>query len=369
MAVMWKRDELGIPSFWALQSAGWIGLYVLVILAGLPYLQQEPYVLRDSTIVCVTWLLASCLLRPICRALLQRHHTWFSIGLRALAWSAALAVAGSVIDLSLIMLVQSLNRMDLAHLARASVQSLIVLFFWCTLYLSIKQWHRSAQEKQRLLRAESDAREAKLNALRYQLNPHFLFNSLSALSTLVLEGETLRANRMIEQISDLLRSSLENDMRLEVPLSEEIAFATQYLAIEQTRMGERLQLDLAISSDTLDAAVPSMLLQPLAENAVRHGLAPLVEGGHLSIRSSLLNERLKIVVRNSGARNGDDPILGNGNGRRGVGLANTVERLKGLYGNDYHFDLQWLDSGGCEINLDLPFRKIVHEAEQQPCEP
>jgi two-component system, LytTR family, sensor kinase len=131
-------------------------------------------------------------------------------------------------------------------------------------------------------------------------------------------------------------------------------------------MADRLQLDLAIAPDTVDAAVPSMLLQPLAENAIRHGLAPLVEGGRLAIRSWLLGARLRIVIGNSGARNAFDTLQPEPS-RRGVGLANTAERLKGLYGDDYRVELQRPDSGGCEIHLDLPFRKLVNHMEEQAC--
>jgi two-component system sensor histidine kinase AlgZ len=238
------------------------------------------------------------------------------------------------------------------------VRCCLLLFFWCNLYFSIKQWQRSAQERERLSRAEADAREAKLNALRYQLNPHFLFNSLSALSTLVQDGDGSRANRMIEQIADLLRASLAKDVRLEVALSEEMAFSEQNLAVEQTRMGERLQVQLAISPETLDASVPTMLLQPLVENAIRHGVAPLVGGGRIAIHSHLVDAHLQIVIQNSGDCSRYRTV-NQDESRQGIGIANTVERLEGLYGADYRFDLQWLDSGDCEVTLELPFRKVA----------
>jgi two-component system sensor histidine kinase AlgZ len=149
----------------------------------------------------------------------------------------------------------------------------------------------------------------------------------------------------------------------EVTLSQEMAFTRRYLAIEQTRLGERLQLDLAIPSETLDALVPSMLLQPLVENAVRHGVVPLVQGGRITIASALRVDRLEIVIGNSGTRNGETQNQ-NGNG---IGLRNTIERLKALYGDDHRFTLQWPEAGGCQVIIDLPFRRIAQNVEEVTC--
>jgi len=231
--------------------------------------------------------------------------------------------------------------------------SFFILFMWCSLYFSIKQWQQSNMEKERLLRAESELRETRLLALRYQLNPHFLFNSLNAVSTLVLDGNGPAATRMLAQIGDLLRTSLDSEVTAEVTLSQELAFTEGYLAIEQTRLGGRLKIDLAVPLETRDALVPSMLLQPLVENAVRYGVAPLIEGGWIAIKSALRADRLRIVIGNSGRR-GEGEQKKNGNG---IGLGNTAERLKTLYGTDFEFSLGWPEAGGCEVVLELPIRR------------
>ena len=217
-----------------------------------------------------------------------------------------------------------------------------------------EQLRQSAMERERLLRAEAEAREARLSALRYQLNPHFLFNSLNAVSTLVLEGNAPAATLMLAQIGELLRTTLDSEALPEVPLSLEIASAQRYLAIEQTRLGDRLRVDLSISAETFDALVPNMLLQPLVENAVRHGIATLVEGGVIAIHSKLKNTQLQIVVKNSGNRG--TAFSAQHKPGSGIGLTNTAERLKALYGTDHRFDLGWPESGGCEVTVELPFR-------------
>jgi len=195
------------------------------------------------------------------------------------------------------------------------------------------------------------------------LNPHFLFNSLNAVSTLVLDGNAPAATQMLAQIGELLRTSLDNEVLPEVSLSQEMAFTERYLAIEQTRLGERLHVDLTISPDTWDALVPSMLLQPLVENAVLHGVVPMVEGGRLAIESELYQNRLQIVIRNSGPRR----VEKQKDNVNGIGLNNTVERLRALYGMNHKFLLEWPDAGGCRVTVELPFRKAANPQEAFAC--
>jgi len=255
------------------------------------------------------------------------------------------------------------HKMNWAGLVANSVQFAFVFFMWCNLYFSIKQWQQSAQERDRLLYAETEAREARLRALRYQLNPHFLFNSLNAVSTLVLDGNAPAATGMLAQIAEFLRTSLDDDVMPEVALSQEMAFTQQYIAIEQTRLGDRLQIDFAIPSETLDALVPSMLLQPLIENAVRYGVAPLVEGGRISVESGRYEDLLRIVIRNSGRR----VIERQKDGHNGIGQSNTAERLKTLYGTNHRFLQTWPEAGGCEVTVELPFHSTAHPHDSLPC--
>jgi two-component system sensor histidine kinase AlgZ len=168
---------------------------------------------------------------------------------------------------------------------------------------------------------------------------------------------------MLAQIGELLRTSLDKEVMPEVTLSQEMAFTERYLAIEQTRLGERLQVALAIPPETLDAQVPSMLLQPLVENAVRHGISPLIEGGTVAIESELCAGRLRIVICNSGRR-GAKRQNENGNG---IGLSNAAERLKTLYGDDHHLSVEWPEAGGCEVTVELPFRTAAKRQEALAC--
>lgn len=361
---MLEQDELRLPSFWQLQLAGSMGLYLLVLLSLLPYLNREE--LRHQTIFCGTVFLASFLLRPICRSLFRRSLSWLVFEIHAFGWSAALgAIATFVSELVKLRAVWRIWPNFLENWLPFSV----VFFLWCTLYFSIKQWQQAAREReqlvrerQRLLQAESEAREARLSSLRYQLNPHFLFNSLNAVSTLVLAGKTASATRMLAQIGELLRTTLDSNVLPEIPLSQEIVFIEQYLAIEQTRLGNRLRVEVQVSPETLDAMVPTMLLQPLVENAVRHGVAPAVEGGTIVIGSAIGADCLRITITNSTlGTNGLSPP--NDKASTGIGLTNTAERLRVLYGESHQFTLQSTQAGECQVTIEIPLRKAVATVE------
>jgi LytS/YehU family sensor histidine kinase len=302
--------------------------------------------------------LGSCALRPFCRRLRQ-SQSWIAFELKA---AAAAVVTSIPVACAACLILESFEHVPWHALVAVSMWSWFILFIWCSLYFSIKQWQQSSQERERLLRVETEVREARLLALRYQLNPHFLFNSLNAVSTLVLDGNAHAATRMLAQIGDLLRTSLDSEVTAEVTLSQELAFTEGYLAIEQTRLGERLKIDMAVPMETRDALVPSMLLQPLVENAIRYGVAPLIEGGWIAIKSALDGDRLRIVVGNSGRREGEQKKNGNG-----IGLGNTAERLKTLYGANFEFSLGWPEAGGCEVVLELPLRRTGSLLEASPC--
>lgn len=357
MRLMANRDDPRFLGFWRMQVMGWTAFYLLVLLAVLPYRSQEQ--LRAQTIGCAAMFLASCSLHPVCRSLQGQSLSWMAREFRALLWSAAAGAAASFLAELAIVRVVRLVWVDLLF---NYVQFTVVLFLWCTLYFGVKQWQQSVQERERLLRAENDVREARLTALRYQLNPHFLFNSLNAVSTLVLDGDAHRATSMLAQISDLLRTSLECEAPSEIPLSQEIALTELYLTIERTRLGERLQVHFAIPPEALDALVPSMVLQPLVENAVRHGVAALVEGGRIAISAGLAGGRLRIVLRNQSPRG---PRQGEPAG--GIGLHNTRERLRALYGANQILSLTWPEAGVCEVTLELPFRRALEGKEVPVC--
>src|SRR5215468_817601 len=194
--------------------------------------------------------------------------------------------------------------------------------------------------------------QAQLQALKMQLHPHFLFNTLHAISSL-MRRDVEAAERMITLLSDLLRLTLENAGEQETSLRQELEFLERYLEIEQTRFRDRLQVKLDIEPETLDARVPNLILQPLVENAVRHGISPRAAPGLIEISARRYKNKLELQISDDG--------VGLPDGKRaqikeGVGLANTRARLEQLYGADYRFDLNNQEKGGLAVCLTIPFR-------------
>jgi len=191
--------------------------------------------------------------------------------------------------------------------------------------------------------------------LRYQLNPHFLFNTLNAISTLVLEQQTELANRMVTRLSSFLRYSLDNDPMQKVTLKQELAALQLYLDIEKVRFEERLSLEVDVSNEALEALIPSLLLQPLVENAIKYGIARAEEGGHLRIAARVFAGDLLLELADDGP--GTELINGEIPGSNGVGLRNTRERLLELYGSQHSFRLSHTEPHGLTISIRIPFKK------------
>jgi LytS/YehU family sensor histidine kinase len=209
-----------------------------------------------------------------------------------------------------------------------------------------------------------------------QLNPHFLFNTLNAIAELIHRNPET-ADEMVTQLSDMLRTTLEQTGVGEVTLKQELDFLERYLAIERTRMGSRLQIEMHIAPETLDARVPNMLLQPLVENAVKHGIAPTAAGGRITIEASRDNGSLCLNVLDTGRGLPVGWYENNGNGKgvslvsrkkTGVGLANTRARLAHLYGEQGSFDLRSASPHGVAVRIRIPFREsnLDHDPDQEP---
>jgi two-component system LytT family sensor kinase len=331
-------------------------MYVLLIVAALPHL-REPAILSYNTVGCVMAFCASLLLRPICRRV---YEHWFGnwVVLETLAFGLSL-IGGTIVTFCCQLVVFGIGNFRWSNWFLSGVQLSMILFFWCTLYFSLKQRKRINQELERNHRAEDEAREARLNALQYQLNPHFLFNALNAVSTLILEKREVDATQMISQICDVLRTSLASDNPSLISLSEEISVIERYLAIEQIRIGPRLSIALCVDADVMQAEVPVKILQPLIENAVKHGVSRVPGEGRITIRGYRDRDRLRVFVRNTGEEHGTSG--GSETGVTGIGLSNTRQRLNTLYGSDFTLSLYWPRDGGCQVSLDLPYRRTARE--------
>jgi two-component system, LytTR family, sensor kinase len=215
---------------------------------------------------------------------------------------------------------------------------------------------------------ETGLTQARLEALRAQLNPHFLFNTLNAISALALKGDRDGVVQMLSLLSDLLRLSLDRHLPQAIPLTDEMAFIDRYLELQRIRFSDRLGIRKEIAPDTLHALVPSLLLQPLVENAVVHGVAARRGPGRIDIRARREGNELRLDVNDTGpgfgprAGPGTDPRHGaDGNGA-GVGLRNTRARLQHLYGHGHEFSCENLATGGASVTIRIPFTSAAAPA-------
>jgi two-component system LytT family sensor kinase len=210
---------------------------------------------------------------------------------------------------------------------------------------------QAAAEQQRRVKLQGKLTEYELRMLRQQLQPHFLFNTLQSISTLMM-SDVEGAQKMLRQLGDLLRHALENNGLAEVTLEEELEVLQLYLAIEQIRLGERLRLELNIAPDVHDALVPQMVLQPLVENAIRHGIARREHGGALAIRAWREGGDVRLSVENESAP-GAPPRFAPG----GFGISNTRARLERLYGAEASLEIGAVDAERVRAVLRLPYRR------------
>lgn len=229
-----------------------------------------------------------------------------------------------------------------------------VITYWMILFAgqAVAYYRSYREEELKATQLHSELVQAQLHALKMQLHPHFLFNTLHAISALVQKSPE-EAEEMIARLSDLLRLTLDNAGAQEVTLKRELDFLDHYLAIEQKRFSDRLKVEMNIEPETLDAIVPNLILQPLVENAIKHGIACRPNAGRVEINASKRQDRLHLRVYDDG------PGLPNGGPatlKEGIGLSNTRARVERLYGAAHQFELSNSEGGGLAVSLTIPFR-------------
>ena len=228
-----------------------------------------------------------------------------------------------------------------------------MMTYWAVIALSHALDYRRESQERAVTAAQLQTRlaEAQLQALQRQLHPHFLFNTLHTISAL-MHRNIDAADAMLARLSDLLRMTLDQLGTQVVRLKDELDFVEKYLEIEHTRFGDRLRVRIDAEPQTLDASVPNFILQPLVENALRHGIGPKVGGGTVEVIARRVGDRLLLVVRDDGR--GVPPEKLNAF-NTGVGLGNTRSRLEHMYGSSHRFEFEAPPAGGLEVTIELPF--------------
>jgi signal transduction histidine kinase len=230
------------------------------------------------------------------------------------------------------------------------------MMYWLILLVvyAVEYYRRFRENELKATRLEAQLAHAQLQALKMQLHPHFLFNTLHSISALVYKNPGA-ADKMLARLGDFLRLTLDSAGAQEVSLQQELEFLRCYLEIERIRFQDRLTVDIDVEAEALDARLPNLILQPIVENAIKHGIAPRTSRGCIEISARRLDGQLLVNVIDNGCglpSNGNSGLLS-----EGLGLSNTQTRLRQLYGNHYRLDLVNNPGGGLRVTLEIPFRQ------------
>ncbi|GAB3344037.1 sensor histidine kinase [Marilutibacter aestuarii] len=352
------------PPFWLPVLAG-LPLGACLLVMAMPILGHGNATLSRTLYLSafVLWVLP---LTALQRALWRRGMAAWRIAGLLLAATYAMALSTRLLSVALqaflsgdLMRLATPGVVDVPLLFRGLEGAWLVLVAYCAVHAVVMYYAELRYEQARHLEARALARDAELRALRYQLQPHFLFNTLNAISTLVAEERSGEARQMLARLGDFLRSVLDTRNGHEVTLAEEVAMTEAYLEIEKARLGKRLLPSWQLGDGVLAAHVPYLLLQPLVENAIRHGIAPRSAPGRLSIRIARDGAQLDIRISNDLPEADDAPA--HEGSRPAVGLDNVRGRIERLYPGTAHVEAGVRD--GCyHVRLVLPARTSLEPA-------
>jgi two-component system LytT family sensor kinase len=361
----WKPFRLGQQpffedknrAFWILQSAGWAGYFILRTLSGIANAMGWSFVLHTGLLTATGYSI-TLLMGAIYRRLIRMRPilTW-SISIVIVLIAAA---AFSAIETwSHATFVRPGFRPEGVQFFSSILLTFSLLVAWSALYYSINYYLILEEQTDRLLRLEHQASAAQLAMLRYQLNPHFLFNTLNSISTLVLLKQTEQANAMLSRLSSFLRYTLINEPTAQVTIAQEVETLKLYLEIEKMRFEARLRPRFEIDPNASRARLPSLLLQPLVENAIKYAVTPQEEGADIDIAARRQGDKVVITVTDTGP--GSDDHWVKAQQSTGVGLANIRDRLSQAYGAEHRFETESNNEGGFRVTIEIPYQLEVSE--------
>jgi sensor histidine kinase YesM len=337
-------------AFWFLQGLGWSGYFVLRTLNGFANGLGWMWLIHTALLTATGYSL-TLLMGALFRRLIKMRVMWTA--LLSLAAVIVASTAFSVIETwSYATFLKPDTRPAGFEYFGAILLNFALLAAWAALYYGINYYILLQEQITQLVRLENQASLAQLAMLRYQLNPHFLFNTLNSISTLVLLKQTERANAMLARLSSFLRYTLVNESTAKVTLAQEVETLKLYLEIEKMRFEDRMRPHFRIDAETIGARLPSLLLQPLVENAIKYAVTPSEDGADIWITASREGEGVRIEVADNGDSGGCN--AGSATQSTGVGLANIRERLAQAYGAAHGFATKKNDQGGFSVIIESP---------------
>ena len=350
--------------FWLLQGAGWFAFSVLLIARAF-VLNAGRDALPETAIATLAGLALTASLRWVFRRWRRRPAPlpWIVVGI-----AVAAALGSTAWCTAQQLLIEMLNGralsiapvgMTAALLDRWILYALVILT-WALLYFAANTWIALELERDRAVRLDVSAKSARLQALQSQLEPHFLFNTLNSISSLVVEHREIEATAMIARLSDFLRLTLQKTGTAEIRIAEELLFVRQYLDIQKLRFGDRLRFTIDVAAEVENAVVPALVLQPLIENAVQHGILARASGGEITVSARAANGSLVLNVTDDGPGMTRQSTTA----PSGLGLSNTATRLGELYGGGARFTVGRSDAGGVAAGIRIPLRFHIPSAGQ-----
>ncbi len=342
--------------FWTIQIAGWVGYAFVVFLAIIrPQFDSPGFNLSGQIMNLFAETMSGFVLS---------YLQWLFIGkvvhlplkrtlFLSFTFAAFLGLIYNIIKLSsykMIVYNQHWNEAwDMLEFGGWLMFSLTTMFAWTSIFFIMLYNTKLQKEHEQLLKAQTLAKDAQLQMLRYQLNPHFMFNTMNAISTLILKNENDKANEMLDKLCEFFRYTLDFKTKTQTTLKKELELLELYLSIEKVRFGQRLKVDLNIHETALSCQVPNMLLQPLVENSIKYAIEPRKNGGTITIKAECKESRLVLSVLDDGHGQKEQSKKG-----FGIGISNTKARLDAMFNGDYDIKLMPKPEEGAIVEITMP---------------
>jgi two-component system, LytTR family, sensor kinase len=337
-------------AFWILQSTGWTGYFILRSLSGFANDMGAMFIVHTALLTATGYSLTLLIASLFRRLIAMKPVVTLALSLIAVAFAAT---AFSVIETwSYATFLRPTAKPLGVEYFGAILLNFTLLAAWAALYYGINYFLLLEDQIKQRERLENQASNAQLAMLRYQLNPHFLFNTLNSISTLVLLRQTERANAMLARLSSFLRYTLVNEPTGKVTLAQEVETLKLYLEIEKMRFEDRLRPHFKIESETIGARLPSLLLQPLMENAIKYAVTPSEGGADIWLTARHEGQRVRIEVADNGTGEATAIMA---SPSTGVGLANIRDRLAQAYGPEHAFTTMKNERGGFSVIIEIPY--------------
>ncbi|MFT3950263.1 MAG: histidine kinase [Agriterribacter sp.] len=351
--------QLKLSKYWLCQVCGWGGVALINIFLEYTYGEGVSWKFFGRLVIVLG--LGIPITHIIRNIIVSRN--WLTLPFDKMVLRLFLTLVGGsfIYSFCTLSLFELLNLSEITHSRRPFFDRVIIRFFdsiiilmvWVLLYYIYHYFQRNKKQEVDTFRLQSLVKELELKTIKSHINPHFIFNSLNSIRALVDENPE-RARRAITELSNILRSSMQTEKMETVPLEQELNIVKDYLALEQMRFEERLRVNFTIDANTLNQPIPPMMLQTLAENAIKHGVSKQMDGGIVTITSDFVDNHHEIIIRNSGVLNGHAEY-------KGFGLQSTHDRLNLLFGTKAVFTIQDIPGNMVEAKVIMPISGITHD--------